>query len=1482
MVTAKQISELRAKRNTKSNNSTNGQSRTVSGTDIAALRKRKEEKKVKSEATGRALQEFIRPSDMNFAEQNLHRNVKSKQMENYNNSPNRYNDIAKRDKDYTNYVKKGTSVENPSLPGNLDFRYSSIFNSQPFAPKIANKATYAKGIKSQYKDMTNFGGSTGVNQIKPQWLELADDEVNTYNYYLGKFGEEKADEYLKALDDILKDRVAKGISNDMSDDPIQSTINATNAGFLNSITGLKQVGSRITGNTNPIDRTSIEESYDYMRPNLKGGQKIAADIGYSAGNMAPSIAVGAATGVGGLGAVTMGVGTAGSTYNEARREGKSDSEALTYSALVGASEGGLQYALGGIGTLGKGGLSKLISKTPIAKTVIGKIDDVLKAVGSNPSVVNAFKGVGKFALSMNDEGFEEYLQEILTPIYRNIVFDENNEFKVFSEDALYSYMVGAITGGMFNSVGAVTDTINTSRAGKQVNASGNIEDYMSAGKNMGENTDLYKAALEMETAKLNNKKPSNYQVGNLARSIDGATNQNISRQINQVQSVPMERQENIPVEREVVNTAERTNEETFSDTPMTSQLKQAPSEMVQAKDNVPNTSNALKSQNTTSVEKAIDVVAKWGEIEGATVKGISKVENGKVMVTVESGGKTLTDSVENVTFENPAVQEVYNASSEYQTNGAKAFVSNYKGTTDLPVYQKAFNAYYDAGVVNIPINKIQSAYGAFIPQSVRLNAYGAGVNDAKLKIQTSNVGTEKAKPTQKKITEMIPTEAGKKIDESVRDGLNALAKATGLKIRVEETLAGGKANGLYKDGTLFIARDSDNPYMVVAKHELTHAIQQYSPEAYKTYKDFVIKEINKSNPKAYNEMVDSLMMRYSNIGQNITRSEVMDEIVADASEMFLTDPEVIQRLAEQDKNLAQKIIDFLRDLIEKIQTAMSGYDAKSSAAIALNENLEVAKEAEDLWVKALASIKKDIKIDTKTKDTDVQLSLKEFADEDDFIKYNKTGEINDNVYENNDFDIFKVGNYPNVIRTYNTKKGDIEFRQSGEVLRYVKTNTDGNIVYDENGMAAYLSKEDMLKNGLLLHDASVMAFTEDGVNIGFSSNEFGADGVFVKSEYQKLGIGTELLHELRKQFNNPNRKIGQMTSYGEKMARSYYNKYVNHAPDSDVRFQLKDVDAVEYNRVLSENRKLKEINSLLNEQFALTQELKPNRKQLERASKEILKKVSSSYDSKNLTDNLENIWKFIHDYPDSMYTDEVVEATTGMAVMILKKSQTADTSLLENSREMLDDIKKTPLILSQKDRSDLASEGGINNFRKKYIGRIKIVTENGIKVDEYFHDLSQRYPEYFNEDEISHPADQLIKIADTIDFIKPIYHNPYGMNIDEAARDLAYDIISTAYFDVKQAPSTFADKKKIELEKLKMKYNKKVREIHDEYRTKYSERLANIKVENDKKISALMEKSKTANAEEKETYKQQIGKLRDQNIQKLKAQQERFAECRYG
>ena len=83
----------------------------------------------------------------------------------------------------------------------------------------------------------------------------------------------------------------------------------------------------------------------------------------------------------------------------------------------------------------------------------------------------------------------------------------------------------------------------------------------------------------------------------------------------------------------------------------------------------------------------------------------------------------------------------------------------------------------------------------------------------------------------------------------------------------------------------------------------------------------------------------------------------------------------------------------------------------------------------------------------------------------------------------------------------------------------------------------------MQDHNLPMFETTVVAYHNDQP-IGHASDEWGADGVWVEGNYQKLGIGTHLLFLFRQQFKSK-RKIGQMTPTGQYMTRSYYRNYVN-------------------------------------------------------------------------------------------------------------------------------------------------------------------------------------------------------------------------------------------------------------------------------------------------------------------------------------------------
>ena len=371
-----------------------------------------------------------------------------KKQEEYNTFvQNQYTDLMNRDKDAELYIKEGErSRDSAKL-----FKDININD----AWKMGRSFT-AVGV-SEERDK---------NAAK---VFMNDAERNQYNYLLGKFGKIEADNYYDAIyDDKVAPRFASYLAGlveaDENDSDIVAagkTVGRSVQAFLTGVQeGVSSIGAafrRMTGDTS-IDSESIASmTHAEIASKLDGAEKIVNDVFYNVGHMTPAIVTSIATGGIGAPAVVsalaassaVGLSSFGNTYEEAIREGYSSDEATAYGILTGVSEGALQYALNGISKIAGGALTGKAAKAA---------QGAIKRVAKNPQAIKALTLIMERSVDASGEFTEEYLQEVLDPVFKNIAYNESNEVKIVSEEALYSGLLGALTAGGMN---AATDIQQT-------------------------------------------------------------------------------------------------------------------------------------------------------------------------------------------------------------------------------------------------------------------------------------------------------------------------------------------------------------------------------------------------------------------------------------------------------------------------------------------------------------------------------------------------------------------------------------------------------------------------------------------------------------------------------------------------------------------------------------------------------------------------------------------------------------------------------------------------------------------------------------------------------------------------------------------------------------------------------------------------------------------------------------------------------------
>ena len=283
-------------------------------------------------------------------------------------------------------------------------------------------------------------------------------------------------------------------------------------------------------------------------------------------------------------------------------------------------------------------------------------------------------------------------------------------------------------------------------------------------------------------------------------------------------------------------------------------------------------------------------------------------------------------------------------------NGKKAFVAAVRQTGDADATYPEFARAYATGLSGSD----QTADLSPAAQS----AYYAGQNDAATRAEV------KAPTMTAGFTE---SEYSGDLSESDRAFYDVLGKATGTKITVTAPTGDGGYNGYYQDGEIRIAADAEEPGQVVVAHEATHRLQEIAPEAYTKFRDYAVAAV--AGQDGADALISAYQSRYADYGVTLTQDAAMDEIAADYAQRLMIDEEAIRRVVADDRSLAQKFVDTIRDLIQRVKRAFSGKEAR--------EELNRLETARDLWLDALK--KGSASVESGTQESDggsVDYSLK--------------------------------------------------------------------------------------------------------------------------------------------------------------------------------------------------------------------------------------------------------------------------------------------------------------------------------------------------------------------------------------------------------------------------------------------------------------------------------------------------------------------------
>ena len=786
---------------------------------------------------------------------------------------------------------------------------------------------------------------------------MTEDEVGLYNYYYSMGGKKSAEAYLETIQEDLNQRKAAGMYQKMEGKTGAELVFGVEAGLDQFKGGIKGAVRAVKGDDSYVAPSATQYASGMVRedladdgfklPSWLGGASLG-QVGYDAitttANMAPSIIGSVASnfvlpGSGAaVGSALLGGSAAGNAYQEALNEGYTVDQARGYGILSGASEIIMERLLGGISAYGGNALGKFFTQN------MKNADTALKQIAKN---------VGG---SMLSEFSEEYLQEVLTPWFRNLTLGTDEEVKLVSPEALYAGFLGAITGGVMEGPKAImkgrnatqlannstpelskaTATAENATPGGVTEQPAAVDDKMSATEAVAKNATTTVGVSKMETVQV---KPD---IDSFAQQF-GTQAEAVKR--NYLEGQDLQEYE-VGFQTAYAMGLEGGKVEALTKVPYLSQSQREIAFSLGR--------DAAAAQKAAAPKKAA-MTAKMTTEEGTqdvTIAEVVGMDDTTMTFRLEDG-RTVTDN--DLDFE----------------KGQKLIAAAWELGMDVKsvntiVTESAANAAADADqAAGIQQAHHYGQYGYTMEQLTKHGTDAAALTDGQRKaaweagrqiyLQKGSAPAPALKVTKES---GIWFDAGggnvRSFDDADLSGLSEAAVAGARAAQVLQKLGIGKnyyfyesyvnkagervykdengqerkaPNGWYDKSTgsihidLNAGAEGKGLTMYTLSHELTHFVEKWSPKKYQALADFLVANYAKAGN--VDVMVAEKQAELSaGHDSEVSYEDAYSEFIADSMEAMLSDGNVLEKLQElkkTDKSLFDKIREFFDNLGKKIR-----------------------------------------------------------------------------------------------------------------------------------------------------------------------------------------------------------------------------------------------------------------------------------------------------------------------------------------------------------------------------------------------------------------------------------------------------------------------------------------------------------------------------------------------------------------------------------
>ena len=1018
------------------------------------------------------------------------------------------------------YAKRTPNRGNQSFRSSTGLTYSGKQGTITFAqaqadPKYKeyvqkgsrNLKGYSDGFIGDLKAAAKVRDTSAVPDLRSEYMD--NDEKEMYNYLLGKYGTDTADEFEKGLEDTLSARLRHDETKTVRDASRRNVLAGVGYNVYGAMESPK--GYVYAATKTGIDKTkeikdlmnagstdeykSILEEYkkrntpvDLNDPAFSGHaimnasnegikqaiggtpvRDFAIDTGLSMAQSVSRMPLGA------LNVVMAGGSAATDAYADAANRGATGDQALLQGAAQGTAEGvGENFSLGKLK-----GMKEVPGKG--AKAVIKNLAKQAIAEGSEEGATEIMNTITDKMIMGNKSNYDTAVNYYIS----QGMSKEQAQMRAYEEIAQNVGMaaLGGATSGAI--MGAGAQALGT---------------FLQRGTMAQEYAEQRAITPEEQTAQQQAKEQrapvASEGVSNMVQN----TQNNAGAGSTAISDIPVS-DENMPAASKIVpNVKENVSNINKDVTGINENVEDINENVTNINENVDNTSENVQNSISNVPEQMNTQTEANRQAETSLQAETSRpAENQQSKKTAERAhpdsvqenyareyAGDMTEETRRKEYIESHREDLNDIFSDLGENGRTAAVESYDPEVPVSQYRRAFNRYYDSGRYASDIGVAEkSALSLYLTGDQQLAAYKAGAKDRKLELDRMSRRRQQGPAHQGGLENLSQnaTQAQQNLAES-------LGKRTGLKFILEDSLESG-AVGEYegKKGTIRISTNSEN-FLRTNSHELTHFIKENAPEHFTSYRDTVISAYLSAEGQTLERMTESYEKAYEKHGQKLSRDEIMEEIAADATGKFWNDEEFVQKIARKDKTVAQKIVDFLSDMLDAIKSLIKN-EHTGKAAETLAEQKDSFEKARNLWMDALDQASENYKMGETIAENAVRFQLakpdqvtnKHIEENYDYVrKMDSVASIRGDEFKGDPKEmrskiIELYNSYGNVV--HNDVVGDVALS-----MRSVRNDLAHG--YGDKKAAAFATVKDVIENG------KVLRYSKDWKGRGYDSVSIGA------------------------------------------------------------------------------------------------------------------------------------------------------------------------------------------------------------------------------------------------------------------------------------------------------------------------------------------------------------------------------------------------------